>query len=180
MQNSAKPGLVDRWFGGLEAAPIRLGQILYRLVLRRSKKGRGSADYQADIAEWMRRGQQGECSPAEAEGIFGLAAAHWAFLAGMGVVAGMALDYFLGVPFDLVLAVSLSVFPAFALASGADALRSHQLAARTTAPRRGRSDDGVTYTPIRNRWAVFAAASILLASVWVAVFSASVAIVSNE
>lgn len=162
----------DRNVGTMEAAPVALGQILYRAVLKNSDKGKKSADYQADLTSWLRQAQRGECDPEEACDIFSLSAAHWAFLAALGIMAGMLLDYVFGVSFDAVFTFSLSVFPAFSLLSAADAVRARlarggNVAERTT---KKRNEKGRMYIPITHRWLIPAAAPALLAAFWIVVF----------
>ncbi|MEW2131188.1 hypothetical protein [Streptomyces sp. NPDC005435] len=147
-------GVFDRCAGAVEAAPVALGQVLYRFVLRNSAKGRRSADFQADLTSWLRRSQRGECAAGEAYDMFSLAAAHWAFLAALGIVSGMFLDHLFGVSFAAVLAVTLSVFPAFCLLSAADAVRAR------------RSRENLTYRPIARRWVIPVVASMSLPAVW--------------
>ncbi|WP_018547057.1 hypothetical protein [Streptomyces sp. LaPpAH-108] len=139
-------GVFDRCAGEVEAAPVALGQVLYRLVLKNSAKGRRSASFQADLTSWLRRSQRGECDAGEAYDMFSLSAAHWAFLAALGIVSGMFLDHLFG--------VSFAVFPALCLFSAADAVRAR------------RSRKNLTYRPIARRWVIPVAASVSLLAVW--------------
>ncbi|MET8975788.1 hypothetical protein ABZX85_09215 [Streptomyces sp. NPDC004539] len=158
MQERTPIGPLDRFFGVLEAAPVVVVQFLYRSVLGKSKRGRGSADYRADLVAWLRAGQRGECSPGGARDIFSLAAAHWALFAGLGLLVAMFLDYLFGVSFDVVIGISFTLFPSFALASSVDAFLARS--------ERGRGVRGGVYTPVRNRWAMTFVSICVLASVW--------------
>ncbi|MFI1187416.1 hypothetical protein [Streptomyces californicus] len=166
--------MFDRYIGVAEAVPIAFGQILYRSVLKNSRKGKGSASFQADLTAWIRQAQRGKCGPEEAYGIFSLSAAHWAFLAAFGIMSGMLLDYLFGISFDVVLALSLSVFPAFGLLSAADAVRARSAGKANAAPKRAdkRGEDRRTYRPIAHRWIIPVTASVVLAAGWIGVFSA--------
>ncbi|MFD4951462.1 hypothetical protein [Streptomyces sp. NPDC058451] len=169
---SASANVLDRYVGTIEVAPVALGQLLCRSVLKKSETGKKSASFQADLTAWLRQAQRGECDPEEACDIFSLAAAHWAFLAGLGIVSGMLLDYLFGVSFDAALTFSLSVFPAFGLLSAADAVRARS--ARVAAEQRsGRRNKGSRkYRPINRRWIILVTASVLLSAVWFVVFFA--------
>ncbi|MFD8060635.1 hypothetical protein ACFXA0_27770 [Streptomyces cyaneofuscatus] len=158
----------DRYAGTIEAAPVAVGQILYRSVLRNSDKGKKSASYQADLTTWIRQAQRGESDPEEASDIFSLSAAHWAFLAALGIMSGMLLDHLFGVSFDAVLTCSLSVFPAFALLSVADAVRARSARETGAARKRPgkRKQESRRYRPIRHRWIIPVAAAVLLAAFW--------------
>lgn len=165
---------LDRYVGAAEAAPIAFGQILYRSVLKNSRKGRDSASFQADLTAWIRQAQRGNRDPEEAYGIFSLSAAHWAFLAVFGIMSGMLLDYVFGVSFDAVLTLSLSVFPAFGLLSAADAVRARSAGQAGAAPKRAgkRGEDRRTYRPIAHRWIIPVTASVVLAAGWAGVLFA--------
>ncbi|WP_329613095.1 hypothetical protein OG244_07110 [Streptomyces brevispora] len=164
----------DRYFGATEAAPIALGQILYRSILKNSDKGKKSPSFQADLTAGLRQAQRGECDPEEAWDIFSLSAVHWAFLAAFGIMAGMLLDYLFGVSFDTVVAASLSLFPAFSLLSAVDAARARsardQNASERNSGKQGKK--GQKYIPIPHRWIIPVTAAVLLAALWLTVFFA--------
>ncbi|MFE9172582.1 hypothetical protein ACFYNZ_24415 [Streptomyces kebangsaanensis] len=164
----------DRYVGTMEAAPVALGQILYRSVLKNSDKGKKSASFQADLTAWLRQAQRGECDPEEAHDIFSLSAAHWAFLAALGIMSGMFLDYLFGVSFDAVLTFSLSVFPAFGLLSVVDAVRARSARDADAAEQRSSkwNKKSRKYRPIVHRWIIPVTASVLLLAVWLVVFFA--------
>ncbi|ARF61518.1 MULTISPECIES: hypothetical protein [Streptomyces] len=164
----------DRYVGAAEAMPITFGQILYRSVLKNSRKGKESASFQADLTAWIRQAQRGECDAEEARDIFSLSAAHWAFLAAFGIMTGMLLDYLFGVSFDAVLTLSLSVFPAFGLLSAADAVRARSAGQVDAAPKRAgkRGEGRRTYRPIGHRWIIPVTASVVLAAGWASVLFA--------
>ncbi|MFI5725836.1 hypothetical protein [Streptomyces cyaneofuscatus] len=105
------------------------------------------------------------------------AAELWALLAGVGILVGMALDHVFGVPFDAVLTFSLSVFPAFGLLSLADAVRARSMREAEAARRQKRKGLGKKkqpircYQPIRRRWIIPVAASVLLTTFWTVLLS---------
>ncbi|MFG3496812.1 hypothetical protein [Streptomyces sp. NPDC047886] len=173
MQDGSTSHVLGRSFNALEAAPVTFGQYLYRAVLGKSVRGRASADYQADLAAWMRRAQRGDCDADEAREIFSLSAAHWAFLAAFGIMLGMVLDYALNVSFDLVVSVFLTVCPAVSLASFIEALRAKRLKRMTPARKQSKgkhADVELKYAPIRGRWTISATAIVLLTPLWVLLF----------
>ncbi|MBD3552599.1 hypothetical protein [Streptomyces sp. SP18CM02] len=99
----------------------------------------------------------------------------WALLTGFGILMAMLLDYLFRVPFDPVATFSLTGFPAFALLSYADASRAKKMrdAEAERAKKRerlGKKKQTRPYRPIRNRWTVLLATSVLLLSVWIMVF----------
>ncbi|MEU6755710.1 hypothetical protein [Streptomyces sp. NPDC046685] len=174
MRENSLPHRVDRCFNALEAAPVALGQVVYRVVLGRSAKGRESASYQADLAGLLRQAQNGQSDALEARDTFSLAAAHWALLGAVGVMLGMLLDYTLHVSFDLVVGISLTGCPAVSAASAADAGKSHRMSKRADAVKRARKGRGKRvvprYAPIRNRWMLSVVAGVLLAAMWIMLF----------
>ncbi|MFF2540837.1 hypothetical protein [Streptomyces cyaneofuscatus] len=177
MSGTDTRGALDRYVGTIEAAPVAAVQFLYRSVLRHTQKGRESPSFQADPTAWLRQAQRGERGPEWARDMFLQAAELWALLAGVGILVGMALDHVFGVPFDAVLTFSLSVFPAFGLLSLADAVRARSMreaeaARRQKRKRLGKKKQPVRcYQPIRRRWIIPVAASVLLTTFWTVLLS---------
>lgn len=165
-------GALDRYVGTIEAVPVAAVQFLYRSVLKHAQKGRESPSFEADLTALLRQAQRGECGPEGARDMFCQSAELWALSAGAGAMAGMPLDHFLGVSFDAVLTFSLSVPPAFALLSLADAVRARSMreaeaVRRQKRKRLGKKKQAIPrYRPIRRRWIIPVAASALLATFW--------------
>ncbi|MBB1245879.1 hypothetical protein GL263_20330 [Streptomyces durbertensis] len=168
MADPAAAGVLDRCVGVVETAPVAFSQLLYRMILGRVERGRRSTSYQADLTGWLRQAQRGECTPGDACEIFSLSAGGWCLVAASGVMLGMLLDFLFKVPFDVVLSISLSVPPAFALLSGVEAVRARSARdaggnLRRSKKRRKRRN----YRPMARRWIVAAAGSMFLLIFWV-------------
>ncbi|MFE2294309.1 hypothetical protein [Streptomyces sp. NPDC059452] len=171
-------GAGDRYAGAIEAVPDVAVQALYRWFLRRSERGRNSPTLDVDLTALLREAQRGECDPEEAREMFVSSAGHWALLTGFGVVAAILVDFLSRGLSNVVVILSLSVFPAFALLSFVDAMRARALRDAEAERRKKRKRQGKKrrpircYHPIGNRWIIPLATSVLLLPVWIVIFFA--------